>query len=79
MLALVGDAKDGRLPGKVFDGDLGTGIRLGVLGASPGTDVVGDVLRRFDGDSMISEKFVDCPYLVLLGRFVLNGLIEAGA
>lgn len=34
----------------------GAGIRVGVVGvavASPGTDVVGDVLRRLLGDSAI--------------------------
>ena len=49
----MGDAKDG-LRGVVFAPSFrGTGIRLGVAGASMGTDVVGDVLRRFEGESAI--------------------------
>ena len=54
-LAFVGDAKDGlRLRGVVAP-SLRTGIRLGVVGASMGTDVVGEVLRRFDGEDSIYE------------------------
>jgi hypothetical protein len=49
----VGDAKDG-LRGVVLAPSFrGTGIRLGVAGASMGTDVVGDVLRRLAGESAI--------------------------
>lgn len=49
----MGDAKDG-LRGVVFAPSFrGTGIRLGVAGASVGTDVAGDVLRRFAGESAI--------------------------
>ena len=52
ILDFVGDANEGRLPGVVF-APVGIGIRLGVVGASPGTDVVGDVLRRFEADSIV--------------------------
>ena len=52
MLALVGEANDG-LPGSVRAPSLrGEGMRLGVVGALIGIDVVGDVLRRFAGESI---------------------------
>lgn len=52
-LAFVGDANDGlRLRGVVAP-SLRTGIRLGVVGASIGTEVVGEVLRRFDEENSI--------------------------
>ena len=57
MLALVGDANEG-LPGRDFAPSCrGTGIRLGVVGASMGTDVVGDVLRRFAGESIAELRW----------------------
>lgn len=56
MLAFVGEANDG-LPDRGCVPSLRTGMRLGVVGASPGTDVVGDVLRRFEGDESIVEVY----------------------
>jgi hypothetical protein len=56
MLAFVGEANDG-LCGRA---SLRTGIRLGVGGASTGTDVLGEVLRRFEGEDSMGED---------LGRF----------
>jgi hypothetical protein len=52
-LAFVGDAKDGLSGIVLAPSRRGTGIRLGVVGASIGTDVVGDVLRRLAGESAI--------------------------
>ena len=69
ILALVGDAKDGLLPGVDFAPSLRTGIRLGVAGASPGTDVVGDVLRLFEGeDSIIDFAYTGYPSLYPIPR-----------
>lgn len=53
MLAFVGEAKDG-LCGKVV-ASLRTGIRLGVAVASTGIDVVGDILRLFEGEDSIEK------------------------
>jgi len=50
----VGEANDG-LSGRVLAPFLGMGIRLGVVGASIGTDVVGEVLRRFEGEDSIGR------------------------
>jgi hypothetical protein len=50
----VGEANDG-LSGRVLAPSLGMGIRLGVVGASIGTDVVGEVLRRFEGEDSIGR------------------------
>lgn len=59
MLALVGDAKEG-LSGNVFPASRRrTGMRLGVAGTSMEMDVVGDVLRRFEGDSSIRISRID--------------------
>lgn len=52
MLAFVGDANDG-LPDRGCVPSFLTGMRLGVVGASTGTDAVGDVLRRFRGVASI--------------------------
>lgn len=54
ILALVGEANDGRLSDRfliVAETAIRLGVvaRLGVVGASTGADVVGDVLRRFGG------------------------------
>jgi hypothetical protein len=54
MLAFVGEANDG-LPDRAFAPSFRTGILLGVAGASIGTDVVGEVLRRFEGDDSIGR------------------------
>jgi hypothetical protein len=48
-LDFVGDAKDGLRIGVLVPSCREVGIRPGVVGASTGTDVVGDVLRRFGG------------------------------
>ena len=63
ILAFVGEGKDGRLSERAFAAE--TGIRLGVAGASPGTDVVGDTLRRFGGVRCIVSvwKFYLCSIL----------------
>jgi hypothetical protein len=57
ILALVGEAKDG-LPGMVFETSWAGAARFGVLIASTGTEVVGDVLRRFDGVSSEAIAFL---------------------
>jgi len=52
-LAFVGDRKDARL------GVVASPLRPGIkLGASTATEVVGDVLRRFEGDdeSIVAER-----------------------
>lgn len=54
MLAFVGEANDG-LWGRVFVVSLGIGIRLGVAVASTGIDVVGESLRRFEGEDSIEK------------------------
>ena len=56
MLAFVGEANEG-LPERGCVLNLRTGIRFGVVGASPGSDVVGDVLRRFEGEGSIVEVY----------------------
>lgn len=47
----MGEANDGLAD----RGCVRTGIRLGVVGASTGTNVVGDVLRRLEGEVSIVE------------------------
>ena len=54
MLAFVGEANEGLLDG----GCARTGMRLGVVGASIGIDVVGDVLRRFHGEASIAYEII---------------------
>lgn len=65
MLAFVGDAKDGRR--EADRGPFcGTGIRLGVCGASMGIDVVGDVLRRLAGESAIEDvPLYSCIFMMV--------------
>lgn len=53
ILAFVGDANDGLRDADCGPSFRGAGIRLGVVGASIGMDVVGDVLRRFAAESAI--------------------------
>ena len=73
MLAFVGEANDG-LPDRGCVPSLRMGMRLGVVGASPGTDVVGDVLRRFEGDESIVEMYgVIMSFHVLGGNCASNG------
>lgn len=54
-LAFVGDAKDGLLLGVRDPAWEGIGIRLGVFDAFTGTDVVGEVLRLFAGESAMDD------------------------
>lgn len=55
-LALVGEAKEGLREADFGPSFRGTGIRLGVVGASIGVDVVGDVLRRLAAESAIEDS-----------------------
>jgi hypothetical protein len=75
MLAFVGDAKDGLLPGVVFAASVRTGIRLGVVGASIGTDVVGDVLRLFEGDESIASS-IFYRFSIICASFSLEIAVE---
>jgi hypothetical protein len=61
MLAFVGEANEG-LPDNGCVLPPRTGIRLGVVGASAGTDVVGDVLRRFEGEESIAAVLRDITF-----------------
>jgi hypothetical protein len=56
MLALVGDANEGRLI-EVCMASRDPSSRLGVLGALLGMEGSGDSLRRFAGDDAIEELY----------------------
>ena len=63
----MGDANDGLREADCWPSLRGTGIRLGVVGASIGIDVVGDVLRRFAAESAIENcEVYSCPSIVFL-------------
>lgn len=71
-LALVGDANDG-LCVRVCVLSLRTGIRLGVPVASTGTDILGDILRRLEGeDSIRNMSIVLCVHHVRPMSYCFN-------
>jgi len=78
ILAFVGDANDGlRLRGVVAP-SVRTGIRLGVVGASIGRAVVGEVLRRFDGEDSIETVGYYGLSMLILGYFMMRRLYING-
>lgn len=73
----MGDAKDGLRDADCGPSFRGAGIRLGVVGASIGIDVVGDVLRRFAAESAIADIWTyDFPSMVY--QTIYTPLARAG-
>lgn len=76
----MGEANEGLREADCWPSLRGTGNRLGVVGASIGIDVVGDVLRRFAAESAIENcEIYFCPsivFLIVYSPFVVRWELE---